>query len=49
VRAERDNIDRLPIIEADLKAALRVQAFQTDVGAPREILVQGYEPPTPTP
>jgi valyl-tRNA synthetase len=33
----------MPIVEADLRAALRVQAFETQVGDPREILVVGYE------
>ena len=33
----------MPIVDADLKAALRVQAFETTVGEPREILVTGYE------
>ena len=34
----------MPIVEADLRAALRVQAFEIVVGEPREILVAGYEP-----
>jgi valyl-tRNA synthetase len=34
----------MPIVDADLKAALRVQAFETTVGEPREIVVAGYEP-----
>jgi hypothetical protein len=33
----------MPYVEADLKAALRVQAFETAVGEPREIRVEGYE------
>jgi hypothetical protein len=33
----------MPIVEADLKAALRVQAFETAIGEPREIMVQGYQ------
>ena len=33
----------MPIVEADLRAALRVQAFETTVGEPREIVVTGYE------
>ena len=49
VKAEHDNINRMPIVEADLKAALRVQLFQTMVGEPREILVQGYETPPQAP
>ena len=43
VRAEADAIALMPIVGADLKAALRVQAFETAIGEPREILVQGYE------
>jgi valyl-tRNA synthetase len=43
VRAEVDAIALMPIVDADLKAALRVQAFETAVGEPREIVVQGYE------
>jgi valyl-tRNA synthetase len=34
----------MPIVEADLRAALRVQAFETSVGEPRAIVVAGYEP-----
>jgi valyl-tRNA synthetase len=34
----------MPIVEADLRAALRVQAFETEVGEPRAIVVRGYEP-----
>jgi len=33
----------MPIVEADLRAALRVQAFETSVGEPRAIVVAGYE------
>ena len=44
VSAEADNIKRMPVVEADLKAALRVQRFQAVVGEPRAILVEGYEP-----
>ena len=43
VRAEQTSVDRMPIVEADLKAALRVQAFDVSVGEPREIVVQGYD------
>ena len=43
VRAEADAITLMPIVEADLKAALRVQAFETAIGEPREIVVQGYD------
>ena len=43
VTAEADAIALMPIVGADLKAALRVQAFETAIGEPREIVVQGYE------
>jgi hypothetical protein len=34
----------MPIVEADLRAALRVEAFETIVGEPRQITVAGYQP-----
>jgi valyl-tRNA synthetase len=34
----------MPIVEADLRAALRVQAFETSIGEPRGIVVAGYQP-----
>jgi valyl-tRNA synthetase len=43
VRADAASVNRMPIVEADLRAALRVRAFETMVGEPREVLVQGYE------
>jgi valyl-tRNA synthetase len=43
VKAEVDAIALMPIVGADLRAALRVQAFETAIGEPREIVVQGYE------
>jgi len=43
VKADEASTALMPIVEADLRAALRVQAFETSVGAPREILVAGYE------
>jgi valyl-tRNA synthetase len=43
VTAEASALALMPIVEADLRAALRVKAFETVVGEPREILVQGYE------
>ena len=45
VKAERANVDRMPAVEADLRSALRVQAFETTVGEPRDIVVVGYESP----
>jgi len=44
VKAEAAAIALMPIVEADLRAALRVQAFETSVGEPREIVAAGYEP-----
>jgi valyl-tRNA synthetase len=44
VQATADDIALMPIVEADLRAALRVQAFETTVGEPRSIVVQGYDP-----
>jgi valyl-tRNA synthetase len=47
VRADRGNIQCMPLVEADLRAALRVQAFETAVGEPHQILVVGYEAAAP--
>ena len=47
VQADAASTSLMPIVEADLRAALRVQAFETRVGEPREILVVGYEAVTP--
>jgi hypothetical protein len=33
----------MPAVEADLRSALRVQTFETVVGEPRQIVVDGYE------
>ncbi len=35
----------MPIVDADLRAALRVQVFHVSVGEPRAISVEGYEAP----
>ena len=43
VKAEAAATALMPIVEADLRAALRVQAFETSVGEPRQIAVVGYE------
>ncbi|HEY2152224.1 MAG TPA: valine--tRNA ligase [Vicinamibacterales bacterium] len=45
VKTDADSAALMPIVEADLRAALRVVAFATTVGEPREIVVVGYEPP----
>ena len=47
VRAEPAALDLMPHVEADLKAALRVHAFESTPGEPRAIVVVGYEPPAP--
>src|SRR6185503_6707855 len=39
VKTDADAAALMPIVDADLKAALRVQAFETTVGEPRQILV----------
>jgi hypothetical protein len=33
-------------VEADLRAALRVQSFDVSIGEPRLVTVDGYEPPS---
>jgi hypothetical protein len=43
VKAEAAAVELMPHVEADLKAALRVQTFETVAGQPREIVVVGYE------
>jgi valyl-tRNA synthetase len=47
VRAEPGAIELMPLVEADLRSALRVQTFELSVGEPREILVRGYEAVAP--
>jgi valyl-tRNA synthetase len=44
VKADQAAVALMPVVEADLKGALRVQAFEVTAGEPREIIVQGYEP-----
>jgi valyl-tRNA synthetase len=43
VKADLADLDLMPIVEPDLRSALRVRAFELSVGEPREIIVQGYE------
>ena len=43
ITADEADIGRMPVVEADLRAALRVQAFHAAVGDPREIVVLGYD------
>ncbi len=47
VHAAAGDVALMPIVEADLRAALRVQAFETIVGDPRQIVVKGYETAPP--
>jgi valyl-tRNA synthetase len=47
VKAEPRHIECMKLVEADLRSSLRVQAFETAVGEPREIIVVGYEPTAP--
>src|SRR5262245_11815311 len=43
VTAHDTTLALMPIVEADLRAALRVQKFETAVGDPQAIIVRGYE------
>jgi valyl-tRNA synthetase len=44
VTADAAFVGRVPAIEPDLRSALRVKSFETRVGEPRAIVVEGYEP-----
>ena len=44
IRAGAEQCALMPSVDADLRAALRVLAFATEVGEPRQVLVEGYEP-----
>jgi valyl-tRNA synthetase len=48
VKADAAAAGLMPIVEADLRAALRVRSFDTTIGEPREIVVAGYEAPAPS-
>jgi valyl-tRNA synthetase len=43
IQAHDTTIGLMPIVEADLRAALRVQRFDAAVGDPQQIVVVGYE------
>ena len=43
VRADPSSVELMSVVEADLRSALRVQAFDVSAGEPREIVVTGYE------
>jgi valyl-tRNA synthetase len=47
VKAPPDTVQLMPIVEADLRAALRVHAFQVSAAEGREIVVEGYDPLSP--
>ncbi|HEV3139379.1 MAG TPA: class I tRNA ligase family protein, partial [Vicinamibacterales bacterium] len=49
ITAHDTTVGLMPIVEADLRAALRVQKFDVSVGDPGAIVVEGYEPPPPSP
>ena len=44
VRAHDTTVGLMPIVEEDLRSALRVKAFEIAVGEPQQIVVEGYEP-----
>ena len=43
IKADAKRVALMSQLEADLRAALRVQRFETAVGEPQEIVVSGYE------
>jgi valyl-tRNA synthetase len=43
VKDAAQSISHLPVVEADLRSALRVKAFEAEIGEPREVVVEGYE------
>jgi valyl-tRNA synthetase len=45
VKADEGTLALMPMVEADLRSALRVRAFETAVGDPREIIVRDYGTP----
>ena len=47
ITAEPEAVALMPHVEADLRSALRVQAFEMTSGEPRAIVVAGYEAPAP--
>ena len=44
VTAHDTEVGLMPIVEEDLRSALRVKRFDVSVGDPQEIVVEGYEP-----
>ena len=47
IKAESSALELMPLVEADLKAALRVQTFELSIGEPRDVVVEGYEAVSP--
>jgi valyl-tRNA synthetase len=45
IAADAADVARMEIVEADLRAALRVQQFAVTEGSPRSIVVNGYDAP----
>ena len=43
ITADAKAVALMPQLDADLRAALRVQQFESSAGEPREIVVAGYE------
>jgi valyl-tRNA synthetase len=43
ITAAPELVALMPLVEADLKSALRVQAFETSAGQPQRIHVEGYD------
>jgi valyl-tRNA synthetase len=43
IKADARSVALMPQLDADLRAALRVQQFESNAGEPREIVVAGYE------
>jgi valyl-tRNA synthetase len=44
IRGDGAGIDLMPIVDADLRSALRVREFELLEGEAREVVVHGYEP-----
>ena len=47
ITASEKSVGLMPLVDADLRAALRVQVFDASIAEPHEILVTGYEPLAP--
>src|SRR3989475_3079860 len=47
IKAEPSALELMPLVEADLKAALRVRTFELSIGEPRDVVVEGYEAVSP--